>query len=68
MTNLTPRPDDAATTTPAVLDGLDYSAELVARAEAEARHAVPRWFWAAGTAVVLASAAISAYLPWGWAA
>lgn len=59
--------DPAPIAPPAAADGLRYSAELAQRVNDEAAHAVPPWFWAAGTAVVAISAAASALWPWGWA-
>lgn len=48
-------------------DGLQYSAELVARAEREAADAVrlPWWFWEAAIAVFIFSIVASAVWPMG---
>ena len=60
---------DFATTIPAsaVHDGLDYSAELVARVHAEAADAtrLPWWFWEAAVAVLVLTLALSAAWPMG---
>ncbi|MBK9363035.1 MAG: hypothetical protein IPM99_18975 [Rubrivivax sp.] len=51
----------------AVADGLDYSAELVARvhAEADAATRMPWWFWEAAIAVFVGAIAASAVWPMG---
>lgn len=59
--------DDFVTTIPAdpAADGLQYSAELVARVQAEADHAAPWWFWEAAVAAFILAIAASAVWPMG---
>lgn len=54
--------------TPAHLDGLDYSRELVERVQREADECTFRWFWRVAVLAIAVGALGSIFWPWGWAA